>query len=162
MVATDKPAPRVTGQLCSESGGATRSGAQHGGVAPARRRAFTLIEVLLVIAAVAMLAAIAYPNYVGYKVRANRVATQAFMLELAIRQQLHFLDARGYAGSLSQLGAASLPSEIGAYYSIPDPVVDNTAAPPTFMLSALAKAGTIQAADGDIGINSAGVRSGRW
>ena len=131
-------------------------------VRPARTRAFTLIELLIALALVATLATVAYPNYVSYKVRANRAAAQALMLDLASRQQLYFLDARAYAGSLAQLGLGPLPPQIGAYYSVPDPVVDNGAAPPTFMLSALARPGTIQAADGDIGINSAGVRSGRW
>lgn len=127
-----------------------------------RDRGFTLIELIITVVAIGILATIAYPSYVGYKVRANRAATQAFMIDLASRQQLYFLDARRYAGTLSGLGAGSVPPEIAAYYSIPDPVVNNAAAPPTFILSALARAGTIQAGDGDLGINSAGVRSGRW
>ncbi|MFS8086087.1 MAG: type IV pilin protein [Acidobacteriota bacterium] len=123
---------------------------------------FTVIELLIVVAAIAILATIAYPSYVGNKVKANRAAAQSFLIDLANRQQLHFLDARGYANNLAALGAASIPPEISAYYLIQDPVVDNTAAPPVFAVIATAKTGTMQAGDGDLSINSFGVRSGHW
>ena len=128
----------------------------------ARRGGFTAVELLITVAAVAMLATIAYPSYLSYKVRANRAAAQAFLIDLANRQQLHFLDVRSYADTLARLGAAPIPPEIAAYYAVPDPVVDNAAAPPTFVLSAAAKSGTLQAKDGDLSINSAGVKAGHW
>lgn len=127
-----------------------------------RARGFTLVELLITVAAIAMLATIAYPTYVGHKVRANRAAAQSFLIDLANRQRLHFLDARGYTSSLARLGSASIPPEVSSYYLIPDPVVGNTAAPPTFTVSAMAKAGTMQAKDGDLSINSLGIRSGHW
>ena len=128
----------------------------------ARRSGFTAVELLVTVAAVAMLATIAYPSYLSHKVRANRVAAQAFLIDLANRQQLHFLDARGYADTLARLGAAPIPPEVAAYYAVPDPVVDNAAAPPTFVVSAAAKTGTMQASDGDLSINRAGVKAGHW
>ena len=123
---------------------------------------FTLIEVAIVCAIVAMLAALAYPSYVGYKVRANRAAAQSLLIDLANRQHQHFLDARGFASSLASLGASVIPVEVAAYYVIADPVVDNAASPPLFTLVATAKAGTIQITDGDLSINSQGVRAGHW
>lgn len=125
-------------------------------------RGFTLVELLITVAAVAVLATIAYPTYVGYTVRANRAAAQSFLIDLARREQLYLLDARGYADSLAKLGAAPVPPEIASYYLVADPIADNTAAPPTFTVSATARAGTVQANDGDLGINSVGVRSGHW
>lgn len=121
-----------------------------------------LIELLIVMAAVAILAAIAHPTYIGYKVRANRAAAQSLLIDLANREQMYVMDARGYADSLGKLGVASVPPEVSSYYSIPDPVVNNAATPPTFAVSAIAKAGTVQAKDGDLSINSSGAKSGHW
>lgn len=121
----------------------------------------TLIEVLIALAVAGILTTVAYPAYTAYKVRANRAAAQALLIELANRQQLYLLDARSYATTLSDLGAA-LPPEVASYYLISDPVVDNTAGPPSFVVSASARAGTVQARDGDLSINSEGIRSGHW
>lgn len=129
---------------------------------PSGPRGFTLIELIFSIAIITALGLIAYPGYVNYKVRANRAAAQALLIDVANRQQIYVLDARNYAGALADLGIGSVPSDIGAFYAIPDPVVDNTATPPTFMVSAVARPGTIQARDGDLSINSNGVRSGHW
>ena len=118
--------------------------------------------VLVTLAVVALLAAIAYPSYTAYKVRANRAAAQAFLIDLANRQQLHFLDARGFSSSLATLGATPVPADVAPYYAVADPVVDNAASPPTFLLSAAARPGTVQARDGDLSIDSVGRRAGHW
>ena len=121
-----------------------------------------MIELMIIAAIVAALAAIGYPSYVAYKVRANRASAQSFLIDLANRQQLHFLDARTYTTNLGKLGAEPVPPEVAAYYVIAEPAVDNDAAPPVFTLTALARSGTVQANDGDLGLNSSGVRTGHW
>ncbi|MEP6701449.1 MAG: type IV pilin protein, partial [Betaproteobacteria bacterium] len=88
-----------------------------------RLHGFSLTELVIVVALVAILAAIAYPSFIAYKVRANRSAAQSFLIDLANRQQLHFLDARTYTTNLAQLGANPIPPEVASYYVIVDPVV---------------------------------------
>lgn len=128
----------------------------------ARRSGVTLIELVIVVAVVGILAAVAYPSYVAYKVRANRAAAQSFLMDLANRQQQHFLNARRFSATLNGLGVAGVPPEVSAYYAVSAPVVDNAASPPSFTVSALARSQTMQARDGDLSVNSAGVRSGHW
>ena len=123
---------------------------------------FSLLELLIALTVMSVLSLIAYPGYVTYKVRVNRAATQAHLIELANRQQLYLLDARGYAGTLAELGAATIPPDVASYYFVNDPVVDNSATPPTFIVSAVARVGTMQARDGDLSVNSTGVRAGHW
>ncbi|MEO8134601.1 MAG: type IV pilin protein [Betaproteobacteria bacterium] len=123
---------------------------------------FSLIELLIVVVAIAILALVAYPSYTAYKVRANRAAAQSLLMDVANREQQYFLGARAYAGSLAALGITAVPPEVAAYYTVGAPIVDNTAAPPSFIVSAVARAQTIQAGDGDISVNSAGVKAGRW
>ena len=123
---------------------------------------FSLLELLIALIVMSVLSLIAYPSYIAYKVRVNRATTQAHLIELANRQQLYLLDARSYAGTLAELGAGSVPLDVAAYYVVNEPVVDNSATPPTFVVSAVARSGTIQARDGDLSVNSAGARSGHW
>ena len=123
---------------------------------------FTMLELMSGVAIFAVLSFVAYPSYLAYKVRANRAAAQALLIDLANRQQLYVLDARNYAATLADLGLPQVPSDVGTYYAVPDPVVDNAAMPPMFVVSAVARAGTIQARDGDLSVNSMGVRSGHW
>jgi type IV pilus assembly protein PilE len=125
-------------------------------------RGFSLVELVVVVAVAAVLVAIAYPSYVNYRIRVNRAAAQSFLIQLAQRQHLHFLDARAFTANLARLGASPVPPEIASYYLIPDPVIDNAASPPVFTLTALARAGTVQAKDGDLSLNSSGIRSGHW
>ena len=69
-------------------------------------RGFTLIEVMIVVAVVAILSAIAYPSYQEHVRRSHRSAAQAFMLDVAARQQQRLIDMRSYAPDLATLFAS--------------------------------------------------------
>jgi type IV pilus assembly protein PilE len=62
-------------------------------------RGFTLMEVIIVVTMLAILAAIAIPNYSEYIRRGHRAAAQEYLISLAARQVQYYLDRRAFAES---------------------------------------------------------------
>ncbi|MGI9202076.1 MAG: type IV pilin protein [Woeseiaceae bacterium] len=82
---------------------------------PDNVRGVTLLEILIVTAIVAMLAAIAYPNYRDYTHRAQRSEPKAKLLEIAANQERYYLNANRY-GTLAELGyPVPLTTQSGNY-----------------------------------------------
>jgi type IV pilus assembly protein PilE len=73
--------------------------------AASRRRAagFTMLEVMIVTAIVAILAAIALPNYADYVTRGKITEATTGLSDLRQRYEQFFLDNRSYAGGCVQL-----------------------------------------------------------
>ena len=126
---------------------------------PRRLRAggFTLIEVMIVVAVIAILAAVAVPSYHDHLRKSRRAAAQSHLMDVAQRQQQYLLDARSYAPDLATLGITT-PSDVMAFYDAPV-VAAPVGARPTFTVTISPKAGTHQVPDGDLSINSAGVKT---
>jgi len=78
--------------ICSSSARRVRAGG------------FTLIELMIVAAIIAILGAIAYPSYIQYVVRSNQQAARAMLYAVADREEQFFLDNKSYAPDLSTLG----------------------------------------------------------
>ena len=122
----------------------------------------TLIELMMVLAVMAILIAIALPSYQRYQVRGIRSQGQQFLMDLAQAQEQFFLDQRQYATDLGIVQAPgilvrSIPVEISAQYTLTRPFnVNNAATPPTFMLVLTPNAGSVPANqnDGALVINS--------
>jgi type IV pilus assembly protein PilE len=70
--------------------------------APHRERGFTLLEVMIVVAIVAILAAIALPNYSDYVKRSKIVEATSALSDLRVRYEQYFLDNRTYVGGCAQ------------------------------------------------------------
>jgi type IV pilus assembly protein PilE len=64
--------------------------------APHRGRGFTLIEVMIVVAIVAILAAIALPNYADYVRRGKIIEATTGLSDVRTRMEQYFLDNRRY------------------------------------------------------------------
>ena len=82
------------------------------------QRGFTLIELMIAVVIVGILAAIVYPSYTQYVVKANRAAAQAQMMDIANRQQQFLLANRSYVSKTElESSGYSLPSDVSARYS---------------------------------------------
>jgi type IV pilus assembly protein PilE len=71
-----------------------------------RARGFNLIELMIVVVIIAILAAVAIPNYSQYVKRGHRSAAQQLIMKIASREEQYRLDARAYTAALT--GAASI------------------------------------------------------
>ncbi len=73
------------------------------------QRGVTLIELMVVVAIVAIVFAFAFPSYERYVVRTKRAVAQNALLQVADRQQQFFMDNKRFAADLTNLGYVANP-----------------------------------------------------
>ncbi len=75
---------------------------------PTRRNSgFTLVELMIVVAIVAILAAVAYPSYRGFVMRANRSDGKTALMRMAQNMERYFTVNNTYVGATVGTGAAT-------------------------------------------------------
>ena len=83
-------------------------------IKPSTQRAFSLIELLTVLALVSILAAIAIPSYAKYSYRVRRVDAKEALMRIANAQERYFAANNRY-GSLADLGVTGTSTESRHY-----------------------------------------------
>ena len=117
---------------------------------------FTLIELMITVAIIGILAAVAYPAYTQYVIRANRVAAQSEMMDIANRQQQFLLSNRSYASKATlEASGYTLPSSVSSKYGYA--IAIGGGAVPSYTLT-FTPTGA-QASDGNLALTSEGSKT---
>lgn len=116
---------------------------------------FTLVELMVTVAIVAILLGIAVPSYSLYMKRSRRGEAESALMDIAQREQTYLLDQRAYAPDLATLNT-SVSSDVTSYYTV---AIATGATPPTFTVTVTPIAGTAQAGDYTLTIDNTGAKT---
>jgi type IV pilus assembly protein PilE len=124
----------------------------------AKPRGFSLIELMIAVAIVGILVAIAVPSYQNHLRKGRRADAQAFITQVAQRQQQYLLDARTYALGGAALTELSLvaPTSVSEHYAVTVTPAAPTV-PPSFTVTATPTS-TVQQPDGTLTLTNTGAK----
>jgi type IV pilus assembly protein PilE len=128
-----------------------------------KRNGFTLIELMITVAIVAILVSIAFPSYRSYTIRSSRSAVQSELLQLSGLQEKIFLNSNSYAVSVTAAYSGRSDAGLGSSGTTADGKYTLTITPlaiPTqsFVISATPVVGASQEFDGVMTLSSDGTR----
>jgi type IV pilus assembly protein PilE len=99
----------------------------------ARRRGFTLVELLITIVIAAVLASLAIPAYNAYVRKSRRTDAKTALQDLAALEERYFSTQNVYSNTATDFGYAAFPVTVGSgYYQVQAPVIV-AATPPTVL-----------------------------
>ena len=126
-----------------------------------QQRGFTLIELMITVAVVALLSAIAYPSYKGAMVKNRRATAQAHLSDIAQRQQQYLMDNRAYTDTVGNLNLTS-PADVTRFYTVT--ISAAATSPPSFTATAAPISSGPQVSDGTLSITHNGTKlpAGKW
>jgi len=104
-----------------------------------RQSGFTLIELMVTVAIIAILAGIAVPSYTSYIVRGKLTEAHSNLLAMRTKMELYFQDNRTYVGACAAGTVAPLPSGL-KYFAISCPAANLAAT--TYLVQVDGLAGT--------------------
>jgi type IV pilus assembly protein PilE len=111
---------------------------------------------MIAVAIVGILVAIAVPSYQEHLRKGRRADAQAFLTQVAQRQQQYLLDARTYAADLTELNL-SPPASVSDHYTV-SIAASMDPPPPTFTVTATPTS-SVQARDGDLTLTNTGAKT---
>ena len=135
-------------------------------------KGFTLIEMMVTAAIIAIIAAIAIPQYSQYVIRGNRAAAEAFMMDVANREKQYLLDARSYTANWALTDptpnlSMTAPTNVSKNYTIAiclDVACSPAFSAPFFKITATPVPGSKQVNDGTLTLDDLGNKgpAGKW
>ena len=133
---------------------------------------FTLVELLITVTIIGILAAVAYPSFDRYLIKARRSDAQQLLTDISSKQGQFILDARSYTDILGTGGlniardkwtcATTNAGCTGIYYTVAISTLTNAATPPYYQATATPVAGKSNASDGNLTLDSTGAKTGTW
>lgn len=118
----------------------------------AKKRGFTLIELVITMAIIAVLASIAVPSYQDSVRKSRRKDAEAALMNLQIQQEKWRANNPAYTTFITDL-RTTVPSNVLAYYQVTIPNVSVSAT--TYTIQAAAIAGKSQVKDVGGGVSCA-------
>ena len=126
-----------------------------------RQMGFTLIEVMIVVAIVAIIAAFAYPSYQDSVRKSRRADAKQALTDLAARMEQYYISNKSYTTTVANVGLSTATSPEG-YYTLSVAAGPTTAIATSYTLTAAATSKGNQNADtacATMTLNSVGTRT---